>query len=254
MKVALKFKRLNEIQDHSLSVGDISSIGRSSKCDVQLSNDEKVSSRHCKLLLKIDRLEIMDLDSKNGTYLNGIRIELSEVFLGDQIKIGDTIITLEETRCDSEAKSVLTFPGPSKDRISYELKADFTGARIKNQLSKSGPDFTNATGISHAREVDLRKKIHSKIKLSKQEIRTRNKFLSILSTLLDIAAMFVILILPIMIIPRVVPAQATNGQRFTFLLMLELVLVGIFFISNFKVSKFTIGERLTGIRKIYLDQ
>jgi len=49
-------------------------IGRSNDCDVQL-NDPLVSLRHARVIWDRDRWCIEDLQSKNGTYLNGTRIQ-----------------------------------------------------------------------------------------------------------------------------------------------------------------------------------
>src|SRR6187399_697596 len=46
------------------------SIGTSSKNDLQL-NDTTVSRRHCEISIRNDRYFIKDLDSTNGTSLNG---------------------------------------------------------------------------------------------------------------------------------------------------------------------------------------
>jgi len=253
VKVVLKFLSDGKIIEQELSLNAVINIGRSSKCDVQLP-DEKISSRHCRLYLKIDRLELSDLDSKNGTYLNGIRIEQSEVFVGDEIKIGGSVITIEEKKMAKETIDVLTFPGPFKDRLNYELKADFTGARILNQTGQNSLPPNYSQEASHIREIDLRKKVKSKLKLSKQEIRTRNKFTSLVSTFLDGVAFAVVLSIPLFIVSRLVSSKVDQSQKLSFLITLELTALGIFIISNYKLSKFTIGEKLSGIKKLYSNQ
>jgi len=49
-------------------------IGRSKDCDIQLT-DSLVSLRHARVIRDRDRWVIEDLQSKNGTYLNGARIQ-----------------------------------------------------------------------------------------------------------------------------------------------------------------------------------
>lgn len=253
VKVDFKFMYHGKIIERELNLNSIINIGRSSKCDVQI-DDEKISSRHCRLHLKVDRLELTDLDSKNGTYLNGIRIEQSEIFVGDEVKIGDTIITMQEQKMTKETVDVLTFPGPFKDRLNYELKADFTGARILNQSAKRNLPVKYSLEASHIREIDLRKRIKSKLKLSKQEIRSRNKFSSLVSTFLDAIAFFFAITLPLVIVSQMVSISTNNSQRLTLLIALEVVSIVIFFILNYKASKFTFGERLSGIKKLHTSQ
>lgn len=255
MKVNLQITHNGNKKEHELVLGQIVAIGRSSKCEFQL-DDQKISGRHCRFYLKTDRLEVTDLDSKNGTYLNGIRIETSEVFVGDEIKIGDTLITLKEESFDKEALELLTFPGPFKDRMSYELKIDFTGARIQNQQANKRLSVTPKVNIdaSHAREIDLRKKARSKVKVSKQEIRSRHKISAFFASAFDALIMFFIMSLPLLLLNKFVPGTMTKNQKMISIIILEIACVGIYFMSNFKISKFTIGERLSGIQEKYNKQ
>ncbi len=63
-------------------------IGRSTKADLQL-DDDGVSRRHAKLVIGDEGVvNLIDLDSTNGTFLNGARIDLAIVREGDRIQIG----------------------------------------------------------------------------------------------------------------------------------------------------------------------
>ncbi len=254
MKVALKIKCKGSISEHEIGLNGAIAIGRSSKAEVQL-DDEKISGRHCRFFLKRDRLELTDIDSKNGTYLNGIRIEQSEVFIGDEVKIGDTVISLEEKHMTPDSVDALTFPGPFKDRMVYELRADFTGARIQNQVQNSRKKtFRDSAEDSRIREIDLRKKVKSKVKVSKQEIRSRHKILSTISSLIDSFLAFTVLCLPLLLISKVIPAGFDKNAKLFVLIGLEVVAITTYYIFNFRISKFTIGEKISGIEKYYLEQ
>ena len=91
----LKYKKSNgtlvevELEDKPLT------IGRSPKADIIL-EDEKSSRLHCGIRLMDDAYIIKDLASKNGTYLNDARIESEELKAGDKIRVGSTIIRVEE--------------------------------------------------------------------------------------------------------------------------------------------------------------
>lgn len=255
MKVALKIKCKGSLSEHEIGLNGAVAVGRSSKAEIQLA-DDKISGRHCRFFLKRDRLELTDLDSKNGTYLNGIRIEQSEIFIGDEVRLGDTVITLEEKHMSPDSVDALTFPGPFKERLNYELKADFTGARIQNQIQNKGPRNTNKVSVdaSHIREIDLRKKVKSKLKVSKQEIRSRHRVLSTVASLTDAFLAFTVLCLPLLLISKVLPAGFDKNAKMIVLLGLEVVAITFYYIFNFRVSKFTIGERISGIEKHYLEQ
>lgn len=66
---------------------DRTTVGRTRDNDIVL-QDPAVSSHHCEL--KADRrgLIILDLDSSNGTYVNGRRVQSVAIYDGDALKIG----------------------------------------------------------------------------------------------------------------------------------------------------------------------
>lgn len=54
-----------------------------------------VSRRHASLAFRKDRYEIVDLDSTNGTFVNGLRIKgATAIKLGDEIRLGDAAFIL----------------------------------------------------------------------------------------------------------------------------------------------------------------
>jgi len=176
MKVTLKIRFNKVFTEHELTLNSKAIVGRSRQSHIKL-EDTKASASHCQLTLRGNSLELIDLDSKNGTYLNGILIEQTEVFAGDEIRVGDTLISIDEKRMTTQDVERLSFLGSARERMDYVLKADFTGARIQNQKNKH-PENDPSQMASHAQEIALRKKIKSKIKISKQEIRKRRKITS----------------------------------------------------------------------------
>jgi phosphoserine phosphatase RsbU/P len=65
-------------------------LGRSSQADVQLS-DQVVSRQHCKIENRGETWLITDLDSRHGTYINGIRLNVNEqtpLHMGDRVRLG----------------------------------------------------------------------------------------------------------------------------------------------------------------------
>ncbi|MEM6937340.1 MAG: FHA domain-containing protein [Pseudomonadota bacterium] len=61
-------------------------IGRHSDCDICLPNDE-VSRRHAKILVTPTGLFVEDLESSNGTFVNGERVTKAELKAGDELKL-----------------------------------------------------------------------------------------------------------------------------------------------------------------------
>ena len=64
-------------------------LGRSKECDVQVS-DANVSRRHAELRQEGSSWWIVDLDSTNGTEVNGKRVPRAKLADGDRITLGST--------------------------------------------------------------------------------------------------------------------------------------------------------------------
>jgi FHA domain/Domain of unknown function (DUF1707) len=63
-------------------------VGRSAECDVVV-GEETVSRRHAELLHSADDTwTVRDLDSLNGTWLNGSRVREARVCRGDVLRLG----------------------------------------------------------------------------------------------------------------------------------------------------------------------
>ncbi|MFL5783372.1 MAG: FHA domain-containing protein [Bacteriovoracaceae bacterium] len=260
MKVVLQIsntslKVRSEIQ---LSLGQSATFGRSGNVDYVI-EDGKMSSKHCRMLLKEDRLEIIDMSSKNGTYLNGIRIDQSEMFIGDEVRIGDTYVTILSSKLQPEIINMLTFPGPFKERLQYELKADFTGAREANQeYTRSHQGERSA--VYSANEIGLRKKAQTRIRLSKDEIRSRSPLLSTLSFVIDIAILLAMILLPVYFMNRAsqhgflgISAAHFVDAKIVYISVMEIIVIGLYLASQ-KYLKYTIGEKISGIEDLHRQQ
>src|SRR5262245_6158473 len=71
------------------------SIGRVSGNDIVLPKGN-VSKRHTRLSLRQGQIEIADLKSTNGTYVNGRKIAEPMILSGtDRVYVGDFLITIE---------------------------------------------------------------------------------------------------------------------------------------------------------------
>src|SRR5437764_1093943 len=84
-------------------------IGREPDSDLTL-DDTKVSRHHASLsVLEDGRVELKDLESANGTFVNGSRIETAMLESGDKVRVGATTLRFE---ADSPG-SVVTEETPS---------------------------------------------------------------------------------------------------------------------------------------------
>ena len=68
--------------------GDSMLVGRLPCCRVEIPLPT-VSSRHCRLYRAGSRWYVEDLNSRNGTFVNGKRIRRKRLHVGDKISIGE---------------------------------------------------------------------------------------------------------------------------------------------------------------------
>jgi pSer/pThr/pTyr-binding forkhead associated (FHA) protein len=73
--------------------GNIKTVGRAPRADFIL-DAPLVSRLHCRLTAGAAELEIVDLDSTNGTYVNGKRVERATVREGDKLGVGRVELTV----------------------------------------------------------------------------------------------------------------------------------------------------------------
>jgi pSer/pThr/pTyr-binding forkhead associated (FHA) protein len=80
--------------DQSLDVSGRHIIGRDAKlAEIALPHDSKLSARHCAIELEKGVVIIRDLQSRNGTLVNGVQIQpIHRLEEGDVIRAGDTEI------------------------------------------------------------------------------------------------------------------------------------------------------------------
>jgi pSer/pThr/pTyr-binding forkhead associated (FHA) protein len=77
----------NGVYTFRLSPGSVKTIGRAVRADF-VADVPMVSRLHCRLTASERGLEIEDLGSTNGTFVNDRRIERAQLIIGDRIKVG----------------------------------------------------------------------------------------------------------------------------------------------------------------------
>ena len=72
-------------------------IGRGGQNDLVLEGDEFASARHARIEGRSDGVWVQDLDSTNGTYVNGARVTGAQRLApGDVLRVGETDLRVEE--------------------------------------------------------------------------------------------------------------------------------------------------------------
>ena len=87
--------------------GEPRTIGRSSKCDIVLKRG-KVSRRHCKVIPTDDGYWLRDLDSQNGTWIEGERVDRVKITTGDRFAVGNVLL---ELHADGSLTEVVHYTG-----------------------------------------------------------------------------------------------------------------------------------------------
>lgn len=76
-------------------------LGRASTHADLVLHSEAVSRRHAQIDLDGERIEIRDLDSHNGTFVNGVRVATRRLSVGDSLRFGDFELTLQRENPDA---------------------------------------------------------------------------------------------------------------------------------------------------------
>lgn len=69
-------------------------VGRRPDCDVRIPTLD-VSRQHCELRVTDDSVKVKDLNSSNGTFVNGKRVTEAELNPGDRLQIGPVSFTVQ---------------------------------------------------------------------------------------------------------------------------------------------------------------
>jgi len=75
--------------------GTIKTIGRATRADFVM-DAALVSRVHCRLEAREDALEVIDLRSTNGTYVNDKRVARARLGNGDRLKVGRVELSVQK--------------------------------------------------------------------------------------------------------------------------------------------------------------
>ena len=79
-----------------MTAGAVKTIGRAKGADLIL-DAALVSRVHCRLEANKDGVDVTDLSSTNGIYVNGTRVEKATLSTGDKLRVGRVELTLERS-------------------------------------------------------------------------------------------------------------------------------------------------------------
>ncbi len=138
-------------------------VGRSTTCAVFVP-DRRISREHSRFVLEGDDLYVEDLQSHNGTFVNGQRIERIQLFHGDLVRLGTSQFAVEAyRRYDSASMRVIQDEMPLHPRLVRPVQP------ISTRL-----DSLNAAALFDAIGASETDRFPSAEKLEKLRQQTRN--------------------------------------------------------------------------------
>lgn len=134
-------------------------LGRNPQCEIPLSG-EGVSRRHCRFLLEGDSaVWVEDLDSTNGTFVNGKRIERQDLNDGDRIQVGPVTI-LKFTLQDELEEKLQTqlYQAAIRDPLTHAYNRRFfqeeSGRAVSHAMRHGAPLTIIMLDLDHFKAVN----------------------------------------------------------------------------------------------------
>lgn len=141
-----------------LKLGEQTTIGRQPDSSMRLS-DPRASGRHAFLVLEDGAWKLRDLNSSNGTFVNGTKIETAILRSGDQVQFGTSLVEFStEPLADKGLDSNVSFQGGDAEPLIHsrvdgrgnekflpvdqildedQLKQDYEKLRIASELNQA---------------------------------------------------------------------------------------------------------------------
>jgi serine/threonine-protein kinase len=141
-------------------------IGRDLKTHLRL-RDQQVSRRHLKITYKLGEVHLEDLDSSNGTFVNGARVRSASLHPDDKIQVGETLIFyLEDESQDDSLVAPVEESGPVALESSTAEKVrkgeltghELSGYKIGRLLGRGGMGT-----VYEALQVSLERRVAFKV-------------------------------------------------------------------------------------------
>jgi len=138
-------------------VQDSTIIGRGEDCGLRVPL-AKVSRHHCELVKGDEELQVRDLGSSNGTYVNDERISQSVLKAGDRLSVGPVVFTVQVDGVPEKIKppqapapAPKAAPAGGEDEEVVDLEADL--AALEDEDEQADPIAAlEALAAEHAEE------------------------------------------------------------------------------------------------------
>ena len=156
MEFKLEFIFNDELKTFYLKK-NVVSIGKLNSNDLQI-NEGAVSRSHCKFTRMGEVYKLSDLNSTNGTYINGRRITEKELKVGDNITIGRTMLNYlqinesESINDVSDQKISMIVPLSDEFKIEKKKKIEPFDLNLLASLTGLGKSLIASTSLEDSFE------------------------------------------------------------------------------------------------------
>ncbi len=139
------------VEEYEVTKDEVS-IGRGKNCDI-VTNGKKVSRKHAIIRRAGLSFSIKDLDSANGTYVNGVRVTEQELSGDDAVRVGDVDFVFKAISADYAAREqeFISVPDPEPEVPVAGLPGDPLGMGALEVPADGDPAAgapADASGIS----------------------------------------------------------------------------------------------------------
>ncbi len=119
-------------------------LGRGTQCDIKISH-KGISKEHLVIDVLEDKLIFKDLVSRNGSFINGVRIEHGLIQSGDKISLHETLIDVVPAQLQASHPPLESFSGNAA--LDYQMPPP------ENQQSPQAQDFEHLD-INHTDHIN----------------------------------------------------------------------------------------------------
>lgn len=126
-------------------------LGRSPKCDIPLPQYDFLSRQHCSVTMEGQKIIVCDLESSNGIFFKGKRVQKAEIDRSVEIEIGELHLKFEEQESASTQDTIV-------DEIT---KVRPNSVVLKKSIEKTQKEaVTQKHHAAPEKEILIKKQIH----------------------------------------------------------------------------------------------
>jgi HD-GYP domain-containing protein (c-di-GMP phosphodiesterase class II) len=130
---------------YSVRTGDSKTLGRGPDCDIDLF-EQGVSRRHCTIENSGFTVTVTDLESVNGTFVNGKPVRRGRIQAGDELAVGPVVLTCRAL--------LLPLPGAGalEEQARLVLREEESPSLVRKVVDTSNPSLEPAAVTPEALE------------------------------------------------------------------------------------------------------